>query len=137
MKGKLQLTLYPPANPNATPDPGNPFANQVVGTAALFMQNYLQTGGMLLLDLSGPPTPGANPDALPTHLSWTYDSFASSGPYVAPALDFNQGTGVVDIKYLPDAKPVPGTLGSGRFVIAFQGVINTNQIFSDISKVYS
>ena len=35
LKGKLQITLFPPANPGATPNPGNPYANQVTGIAAL------------------------------------------------------------------------------------------------------
>jgi hypothetical protein len=137
LKGKLQLVLFPPANPDATPNPGDPFANQVTGTAALFAQNYLQTGGLLVLDLSGPPAPGSSPATLPTHLTWTYDSFSSAGPFVAPALDFNQGTGVVDIQYVPDPHPLPGTLGSGRLIATFQGVINFAQIFSAVSRPYS
>ncbi|MGC8642554.1 MAG: hypothetical protein ACP5XB_22080 [Isosphaeraceae bacterium] len=137
LMGKLQMVLFPPANPHATPNPGDPYANQVTGLAALFTQNYLQTGGLLLLDLNGSPVPASNPDALPTHLNWTFDSFASNGPYIGPSLDFYQGAGVLDIKYLPDSHPQAGTLGSGRFVVAIQGVINTSQITSAISKVYN
>ena len=137
LMGKLQIVLFPPANPNAQPDPGNPYANQVTGLASLFTQNYLQTGGLLILDLNGTPAPGSSPSTLPTHLNWTYDSFASNGPYVGPSLDFYQGAGVLDIKYLPDAHPQAGTLGSGRFIVAIQGVINTNQITSAISKAYN
>ena len=137
LMGKLQMVLFPPANPNAQPNPGNPYANQITGLAALFTQNYLQTGGLLLLDLNGAPAPGSGTTALPTHLNWTYDSFASNGPYVGPSLDFFQGTGVLDIKYLPDRQPKAGTEGSGRFVVAIQGVINTNQITSTISKAYN
>jgi hypothetical protein len=134
LKGKLQLVIFPPANPNAQPNPGNPYANQVTGIAAVFTQNYLQTGGMAVLDLNGLPAPGAGPFTLPTHLNWTYDSFSSSGPYTGPVLDFNQGTGIVDIQYIPDRHPQPGTMGSGRLIVAFQGVINTNQITSAIAK---
>jgi hypothetical protein len=137
LKGKLQLVLFPPADPKATPNPGNPFANQVTGTAALFTQNYLQTGGMAILDVSGPPASANDPTTLPTHLSWTFDSFSSAGPYTGPSLDFNQGTGVLDIHYIPDRRPLAGTMGSGRIIVAFQGVINTSQIISAISKFYS
>jgi hypothetical protein len=137
LMGKLQMVLFPPANPNAQPNPGNPYANQVTGVVSLFTQNYLQTGGLLLLDVNGSPAPGSSASTLPTHLNWTYDSFASNGPYVGPALDFFQGTGVLDIKYLPDRQPRAGTLGSGRFIVAIQGVINTNQITSTISKAYN
>jgi hypothetical protein len=137
LKGKLQLRIFPPSDPGATPNPGNPYANQVTGVAALFGQNYLQAGTLAILDLNGYPPPGADPRTLPTHLSWTYDSFSSAGPYTGPSLDFFQGTGVVDIQYIPDRHPAPGTMGSGRLIVSFQGVINTNQITSAISPVYS
>jgi hypothetical protein len=137
LKGKLQLVLFPPADPNATPNPGNPFANQVTGFAALFEQNYLQSSSLAIFDISGAPAPGSDPQALPTHLNWTYDSFASAGAYVAPALDFFQGQGVLDIQYIPDARPRPGTMGSGRFNVSFQGVLNYAQLFSPVSPVIS
>src|SRR4029077_3658523 len=78
LKGKLDLVLFPPADPGATPTPGNPYANQVTGTVGLFNQNLLQTGGVLVLDLNGTPSPGSNAQALPTHLTWTYDSNTSA-----------------------------------------------------------
>ena len=37
----------PPANPNATPTPGNPYANQVTGAVGIFTKNFLQTGNLL------------------------------------------------------------------------------------------
>lgn len=137
LKGKLQIILFPPANSDAQPTPGNPYANQVTGIASLFPQNYLQTGGLLNLDLNGTPAPGSDPKSLPIHLNWTYDSFSSAGPYTGPTLDFFQGTGVVDIHYIPDPRPQRGTLGSGHFIASFQGAINTNQIISAISKAYN
>ncbi len=136
LKGKFQMELFPPADPNAAPDPGNPFANRVTGLAALFPQNLLQTGGLLVLDLNATPAPGSTPGELPTHLSWTYDTNASAGPYTAPAL-FSQGTGTLDIEWIPDAHPLPGTLGSGKMIVTFQGLINYNQIASGVSPVYS
>lgn len=132
-KGKLEMVLFPPADPNATPNPGDPYANQTTGIASLFPQNYLQTGAQPILDLSGTPGPGAAPLALPTHLNWTFDSFASAGTYTAPSLDFYQGTGVLDIRYLPDPHPLPGTMGSGRLIVAIQGVLNYSQLFSTVS----
>ena len=50
LKGKLDMTLFPPADPTATPTPGNPYANQLTGIVGLFNQNLLQSGGVLVLD---------------------------------------------------------------------------------------
>ena len=44
LKGKLNMVLYPPADPSATPTPGDPYANQVTGVAGLFPENILQSG---------------------------------------------------------------------------------------------
>jgi hypothetical protein len=136
LKGKLNLVLFPPADLGATPTPGNPYANQVTGIAGLINQNILQTGGVLVLDLNSTPTPGSNPLALPTHMNWTYDSNASAGVYAAPVY-FLQGAGTLDITWVPDARPLPGTMGSGKVIVTFQGLINTSQLVSPISKVYS
>jgi hypothetical protein len=134
---KMQMVLFPPGNPGATPNPGNPFANQVTGFFGLFPQNLLQTGGLLIYDLVGAPASGSDPHALPTHLSWTNDSFASAGNFVNPAIDFFQGTGVLDIHYIPDRHPVPGSMGSGRMIVSLQGALNYGQIFSDVSPTIS
>jgi hypothetical protein len=136
LKGKLDLVLFPPADPGATPTPGNPFANQVTGTAGLFSQNLLQSGGVLVLDINGPPSPGSAPTALPTHLTWTYDFNTSAGQYAAP-VPFLQGAGTVDFQWVPDAHPLPGTLGSGKVIVTFQGLINASQLVSPISKFIS
>jgi hypothetical protein len=141
-RGKFQVALFPPADPAATPTPGNPYANQITGFAALFGQNYLQSGSMALLDLNGTPAPGSSPDALPTHLTWTYDLNTSAGPYaapggVAPGSGFTQGAGVVQIQWTPDTHPLPGTRGSGQVVITFQGLIHASQIVSGVSKFIS
>ena len=138
-RGKFNIAIFPPADPAATPTPGNPFANQITGVAALFGQNYLQSGSMTLLDLNGTPAPGSSPDALPNRLSWTYDFNTSAGPYaapggVAPGSGFTQGTGTVQIHWIPDPHPLPGTMGSGQVVLTFQGLINTSQIVSAVSK---
>jgi hypothetical protein len=136
LKGKLDMALFPPANPGATPDPGNPYANQLTGVVGLFNQNLLQSGGVLVLDINGTNTPSANPLALPEHLVWTYDNNTSAGPYAAPVL-FVQGGGTLDLKWIPDAHPLPGTMGSGKVIATFQGLINTSQIVSAVSKSIS
>jgi hypothetical protein len=136
LKGKLNLVLFTPADPAAAPTPGNPYANQVTGTVGLFNQNLLQSSGVLVLDLSGAPGPGANPSALPAHLTWTYDNNTSAGPYAAP-VPFVQGAGTVDFQWVPAAHPLPGTMGSGRVIVTFQGLINTSQLVSPISKFIS
>jgi hypothetical protein len=136
LKGKFQMLLFPPANPDATPTPGDPYANQVTGLAGLIPQNYLETGSLLVLDINSTPGLVSNPpNGLPTHLTWTYD-LASAGGFTA-VVGFTQGTGTLDIKYLPDARPQPGTLGSGHFIVQFQGLINYNQLLSATSKFYS
>ncbi len=140
--GKFQIALFPPADPSATPTPGNPYANQITGVAGLFPQNYLQTGASLVLDLNAVPAPGSNPDALPTHLTWTYDSNTSAANYSAPSgivagAGFTQGTGTLDIKYIPDRHPQPGAPGSGTAIVTFQGLINTSGLVSAISKFIS
>jgi len=43
----------------------------------------------------------------------------------------------VDLKYLPDRHPKPGTMGSGRVIATFQGLINLNQIVNAVAKIYS
>ena len=136
LKGKLNLVLFPPADPGATPTPGNPYANQVTGTVGLFNQNLLQSSGVLVLDFNGTPGPGSNPLALPTHLTWTYDNNTSAGPYAAP-VGFVEGAGTVDFQWVPDAHPLPGTLGSGKVIVTFQGLVNASQLVSPISKFIS
>jgi len=135
LKGKFQMVLYPPANPDATPTPGDPYANQTVGLADLINQNFLQTGGMLVLDINATPGLVSNSGALPTHLTWTYD-VASGGTFTAPA-GFTQGTGTLDIKYIPDRVPLTHTEGSGTMIVTFQGLINYSQLISATSKFYS
>lgn len=134
-KGKFNMVLFPPADPNAVPNPGDPFVNQTTGLATMFNQNFLQTGGMLIVDVNGRPAPGASPNAFPTDLTWTFDS-SSAGPYTAPA-GFTQGAGSLNIQYEPSRRPLPGTEGSGKMIVTFQGLINYSFLISPISKVYS
>jgi hypothetical protein len=129
------MELFPPANLEAVPDPGNPFANRVSGLAVLTPQSYLQNSAALLLDLSGPAGTDSTKLGLPTHLSWTYDP-GSGGAYIGPT-GFTQGTGTLDIQWIPAAHPHAHTLGSGKVIVTFQGLINYNQIASATSPVYS
>jgi hypothetical protein len=136
LKGKLNITLFPPADPSATPTPGNPYANQVTGIAGLFPQDLLQSGSVLVLDLNSTPGPGSNPLTLPTELSWTYDKNASAGGFAAPQ-QFTQGTGSLMIKWIPDAHPLPGTMGSGKMIVKFVGLINLSRVVNPIATVIS
>jgi hypothetical protein len=136
LKGKFQIALFPPADPTATPTPGDPYADQVTGIAALFPQNILQSSSTVVLDLNATPSAGTAAQALPTHLSWTYDFNASAGAYAAPQ-GFLQGAGILDIKYIPDPRPHPGTMGSGTAIVTFQGLINASRLVSPVSKVIS
>ena len=136
LKGKLNLTLFPPSDPNATPTPGDPYANALTGVAGLFPQDLLQSSSALVLDLNGTSSSGTGANGLPTHLTWTYDSNTSAGAYAAP-IGFVQGAGTLDLKWIPDAHPVAGTEGSGKVIVTFQGLINTSHLVSPISKLIS
>jgi hypothetical protein len=142
LKGKFDMAIFPPADPGATPTPGNPYANQITGVVSLFGQNYLQSGSNVVLDLNGTSASDSAPGALPTQLTWTYDSNTSAGPYaspggVAPGSGFTQGAGTLQIQWIPDPKPLPGTRGSGQVVVTFQGLINASGILSGVSKFIS
>ena len=136
LKGKFNITLFPPADPDATPTPGDPYANQLTGVAGLFPQDILQSSSTLVLDLNGTSSPGSGSPGLPSQLTWTYDFNTSAGAYAAP-VGFVQGAGTLDLKWIPDAHPVAGTMGSGKVIITFQGLINGSQLVSPISKLIS
>jgi len=73
----------------------------------------------VVLDLSGTPGAGSNPSVLPTQLSWTYDSNASAAATRHPAI--HPGDGTLTIKWIPDAHPLAGTMGSGKMIVKFVG----------------
>ena len=66
-----------------------------------------------MLDLNATPGPGANPLALPTQLTWTYDSNASAGGYAAPQ-EFTQGAGEAHDQVDSRCPPAPGHDGLGK-----------------------
>jgi hypothetical protein len=136
LKGKINMELFPPADPAATPTPGNPYANQVTGVAGLFPMDILQSGSSLALDLNSTPGAGADPLALPTHMTWTYDDNTSAGGYAAPQ-EFTEGAGAVTIQWIPSAHPQAGTLGSGKMIVRFVGLINLSRVVNPIAKVIS
>lgn len=135
LKGKFQIALFPPSDPNATPNPGSPYAGQTTGVAGLIPQNFLQSGGLLVLDIHGVQGVADANSAMPTHLTWTFD-VDSGGPFLT-ATDFTQGTGTLNIVYRPDRHAQPGTMGSGTAIVTFQGLYNYIAIASSVSKYYS
>jgi hypothetical protein len=46
------------------------------------------------------------------------------------------GIGDVTFKYVPDAHPVAGTLGSGTVIVVTRGLLNTSGAQSTIDKNY-
>jgi len=61
-------------------------------------------------------------------------------PGVAPggtggAVAWQAGAGEVDLTYLPDRRPKPGTLGSGRVVVKFLGLFNNPGDLDAIDKM--
>ncbi len=61
LKGKWQVILQPPANPNATPNPVIPTPIKRSVRVVFITQNYLQSGSGLILDLNANVAPGSNP----------------------------------------------------------------------------
>ena len=50
------------------------------------------------------------------------------------AVAYNQGAGVIDIKYLPDAHPRPGASQSGTVLVRMQGLINLTGVLNPLYK---
>jgi hypothetical protein len=131
----MQLAIYPPTSTATEP---------LTGQVAIIAKNYLQTSNLLIFDLAPPPAGQAtgqsaengtpknvgNGISLPTHLNWYFDDNSASG-YAAPT-GFTQGGGYLDIVWVPDKHPVPGTLSSGRVIVLFQGLMNTSSITNTI-----
>ena len=105
--------------------------------------------------------PSSLDDGLPAHLAFTFDAL-SGGIYSAPEFQttpavqtnavtgapifplqggsggavsvFSTGTGIVDIKYIPDPRPGPGTSGTGVAVVTMQGLINNTGTLYSLAK---
>jgi len=160
LKGRAQILILPPANPNAKPDLAtNPIAGMVVGLASYITTNFLQNSGNLMFDITNIPgvasnDPSALSHGLPSRLSWTLD-LEGAGVYTQPTYMFDtftsglapggaggatawtQGAGFVDLKYFPDRHPKPGTIGSGKVIVKFQGLFNNPGILNAIAKGFN
>jgi hypothetical protein len=160
LHGRSQIILFTPADPTTN----DPVAGQVIGLATTFPQNFLQSSSNLFMDVTNVPgvasnDPKALDHGLPSHLALTADP-VSGGVYAGPQftstpavqtnaatgqpfplipgtsgyVNFLDGTGVLDIKYMPDKHPRSGTLGSGVAIVTMQGLINTTGATSAIAK---
>ena len=112
----LQMTLFPPADPNAPQ----------TGQAALFPKNVAETGTLLALDLTAPPTGvlGQTPN------QWTWTVNGNSGGNYLNASGNGVGQGTMTIKLIPNrgSRNFP----AGKAVIIFKGLIRTGGIYNDI-----
>ena len=130
-------------------------AGKVIGLVSTFGSNFLQSGNVQFLDVTNVPgvasnDPSALDHGLPSHLAVTFDP-VSGGLYAGPQFSTNpsvqtdpttgapipvnpgalgpvanfQGTGLLDIKYIPGPGRQTATSGSGEAIITIQGLINT------------
>lgn len=132
LHGKAQVIIAPAAGADGNLDPSRPF----FGTAALFPQNFLNSGETAVLDLEGNPSVNPRPriaayndQGLPTHMVWQPDT--ASGTGYTGATGFNQGYGFMDAVYTPDRHAQRGTTASGRVTVLFQGLFNTAGILNE------
>lgn len=112
-----QMVLFLPADPNAAPS----------GAAALFPKNVAETGTLLALDLTAPPTGALG--QVPNEWTWTVNG--NSGGIYLNAGGNGIGQGTMSIKLYPQR----GTRSypAGKAVVVFKGLIKTGGIFNDIS----
>jgi hypothetical protein len=118
-RGLAQLFLVEP-KVSTTDDPDS----LIQGVGSNFPYSTLNSGSNLIADFTGSTTNGQEFGnyLLPTKVTWYVDS-TSSGGYTAP---FNavQGAGTLEMYWIPDKTPRPGTLGSGRVIWLYQGLDN-------------
>jgi hypothetical protein len=164
LNARAEILLVTPADPTAKPTTNDPAAGQINGLITTFPANYLQSSSNLFMDVTNLPgvasnDPNALDHGLPSRLAWTWDP-VSGGLYASPQFASNppvqtapmssvpipvnprslgsvgsfNGTGVLDIQYLPDAHPKPGSLGSGAAVVTLQGLINTTGATYSLAK---
>jgi hypothetical protein len=164
LHARSQIILFTPADPTAQPTTNDPVAGQVIGLVSAFPANYLNSSSYLIMDVTNVPGVASNdPKALdrglPSHLAWRWDP-VSGGAYASPQFATNppvqtnpvsgapvpliegslgavanfQGTGLLDIKYIPDPRPRSGTSGSGVAIVTMQGLINTTGATYSLAK---
>ncbi|GAC1474577.1 MAG: hypothetical protein NVSMB9_25220 [Isosphaeraceae bacterium] len=129
LHGRAQLLIFPPADPNAMPDPAtDPIAGQYAGLVSLFPSNFLNTSSTLFFDITNPPdfSDPANPSTvpspkvpldhgLPSHLGFSLDP-VGTGLYTNPAYATNP-VAQTDAK----GNPVAAIGGSAGAVAFLQG----------------
>ena len=139
LKGKLDMVLFPPADPSADAPHSRQSVRQSVNRGCRAVQPKpspvewrpcTRCERLRQPDL-GPSWPARTSPPGPSRLE-----HGAAGPYAAPQL-FQQGGGTINLKWIPDAHPLPGSMGSGKVIVAFQGLINSSQIVSPISKFIS
>ena len=163
LNGRAQILLFPPADPTATPTTLDPLAGQNAGLFSLFAANALQSGTVLFANITNLPNVASNDpstldNGLPSQLQFLIDpGGVSGGVYSTPAytvttssgpssqldggsggaIAFNQGGGVIDIKYIPTNHLRAGASQSGTVIVRMQGLINTtgvtNPLYSGIN----
>jgi hypothetical protein len=85
--------------------------------------------------------------ALPAYANFPANYFNRQGlpanpppgsPGVPPSsvANWNLGLGDAKFTYIPDAHPIPGTLGSGRVIVVVRGLINNSGAQNPIDKNY-
>ena len=164
LHSRSQIILFTPADPTAKPTANDPVAGQVVGLVSAFPLSFLNSASYLLMNVTSLPGVASNDPSvldhgLPSHLMITPDP-TSGGVYAGPqftstpavqtnattgqpfpllpetggAVGFLGGTGVLDIKYVPDPHARPGTLGSGTATVTIQALINTTGATNAIAQ---
>jgi hypothetical protein len=144
-------------------DPSQP----VTGTMNFLGQNFLQQGTQFILDLMGPtgtevdglpthlywahdsasaaPSSG-NGAGLPAYGNFPPNYFTASGVLTSPlsqglpptsVANWNLGAGDATFKYVPDKRPVPGSLGSGTVYLVFRGLLNYSGATATADKNYN
>jgi hypothetical protein len=155
LHSRTQIILFTPADPTAKPTTNDPVAGQVIGLVSAFPLSFLNSSSYVLMNVTSVPGVASNnpvvlDHGLPSHLAITPDP-VSGGVYAGPqftstppvqtnastgqpfslipgtggAVSFLNGTGFLDIKYVPDAHPRAGTLGSGTAIVTIQALVNT------------
>jgi hypothetical protein len=164
LHSRSQIILFTPANPTAKPTTNDPVAGQVIGLVSAFPLSFLNSSSYLIMNVTNLPgvasnDPNAQDHGLPAHLALTPDP-TSGGSYAGPqftstppvqtnattgqpfslipgtggAVDSMNGTGLLDIQYVPDAHPRAKTLGSGKAIVTIQALVNTTGATSAIAR---
>jgi hypothetical protein len=164
LHARSQIILFTPADSTAKPTANDPVAGMVTGLASTFPQSFLQSSSYQIFDVTNVPgvasnDPKALDHGLPSHLAITWDP-VGGGTYATPqftstpavqtnattgqpvaliggsggAVAYFQGTGLLDIKYIPDASHRTGTRGSGKVIVTIQALVNTTGATDAIAK---